>query len=315
MADMVIGDTNVFSHRQVPWHGLGTKVDMSYSSEEAIKMAGLDWDVLPAPIYSRNVYGGIYEIPSYVANTRSDTKDVLGIVSNRYKIVQNREAFSFTDHLIGEGVRYEAAGIINKGKRIWLLAKMPEANVIGDKIAPYLVFTNSHDGKGSIKVCMTPIRVVCNNALNLALREAERSWFTVHLGDIESKLSQARNTLALANGYLDEFVKEADFLVDSAIYKGEVNDLIEQLFPIPEDATERKEENVLLLRKGLTWVYNNSPDIRKFHNTKWGVINAVSDFITHTDPQRKTATYKENRFAKVIDGHPVIDKAYSLLVA
>ena len=105
-----------------------------------------------------------FSIPGFKANIRDLDNRVLGVVTDRYKVVQNEEAFSFTDSLLGEGVTYETAGSLQEGRRTWILAKLPQKFIIsGDEITPYLVFMNSHDGTGAIKAAMTPIRVVCQN--------------------------------------------------------------------------------------------------------------------------------------------------------
>ena len=185
----------MFSVREVPWHGLGTIVQEAPTSKDALHLAGLDWNVISNPIFTADGK----EIEGWKSNVRDSDNTVLGIVSNKYKIVQNAEAFEFTDELISDDVKYETAGSLRNGKQIWLLAKMPKVKVVGDDVDPYVCFTNSHDGLGSIKVCMTPVRVVCNNTLNLALSNKRRCWTTRHVGDINSKLEEARRTLALAN--------------------------------------------------------------------------------------------------------------------
>lgn len=161
----------MFSVRETPWHGLGRIVMDAPASREALELAGLDWQV-----ESRNIYSGTGAmIPGYRANVRSTDEAVLGVVSDRYRIVQNEEAFQFTDDLLGEGVTYETAGSLQGGKKVWMLAKLPEKYIIaGDEVTPYLVFFNSHDGSSGVKVAMTPIRVVCQNTLNLALGTAKR---------------------------------------------------------------------------------------------------------------------------------------------
>lgn len=96
-------------------------------------------------------------IRGFKANVRDRDNQVLGIVTDRYKVVQNEEAFAFTDALLGEGVRYETAGSLQGGKRTWMLARLPHQYIIsGDEISPYLVFMNSHDGTGAIKTAITP---------------------------------------------------------------------------------------------------------------------------------------------------------------
>lgn len=156
-----------YAGREKPWHGLGTQVEEAPTSADALRLAGLDWTVQRKPI---QVCGG-RKVDNFFANVRSSDGAVLGVVSDRYQVVQNAEAFAFTDALIGgEGqVHYETAGSLMGGRKIWLLAKLPDTEIVGDKTEPYLCFSNTHDGSGAIRVCMTPIRVVCNNTLNIAL--------------------------------------------------------------------------------------------------------------------------------------------------
>ena len=162
------------------WHGLGEIIKDAPTSEDAIRIAGLDWDVIPKPIYDE--FGR--ELPGYKVNIRSSDNMALGIVTDRYKVVQNREAFAFTDELLGQGVRYETAGSLSSGKRVWMLARMENTWLAEEEISPFMVFTNSHDGTGAIRVAMTPVRVCCENTLNLALKTADRHWSCVHKGDI-----------------------------------------------------------------------------------------------------------------------------------
>ena len=139
---------SMFYVRETPWHGLGTRVVTAPSSKEALELAGLDWKVHQQPIYTE-----AEEIPGYKANVRSTDGKVLGVVTDRYRIIQNDEAFSFTDALLGEGVRYETAGSLLGGKKVWLLAHMPHEYIIsGERISPYLVFSNTHDGSDAVTV-------------------------------------------------------------------------------------------------------------------------------------------------------------------
>ena len=171
---------NMFYVRKAPWHGLGTRVNEALASKEALRIAGLDWRVLQEPIYT----GMDERVEGYKANIRDSDRKVLGVVTDRYKVIQNEEAFAFTDELLGEGVRYETAGSLQGGKKVWLLAHMPHEYIItGERISPYLLFSNTHDGSGAIRVALTPIRIVCQNTLNLALSTAKRSWSMIHTGD------------------------------------------------------------------------------------------------------------------------------------
>ena len=139
----------MFYTREKPWHGLGIRVENAPDSEEALELTGLNWQVVQEPIFSTS---GV-EIPGYKANVRDSDSKVLGIVSDRYKIIQNSEAFSFTDMLIGEGVRYETAGSLFGGRKVWMLAKLPQEYIItGERISPYLVFTTLPSTIGRISL-------------------------------------------------------------------------------------------------------------------------------------------------------------------
>ena len=200
---------SMFYVRETPWHGLGTRVMEAPASKEALQLAGLDWMVLQEPIFTDTKE----EIVGYKANVRDSDRKVLGVVTDRYKVIQNEEAFAFTDALLGEGVRYETAGSLQDGKKVWMLARLPQEYIIsGERISPYLVFSNTHDGSGAVKVAVTPIRVVCNNTLNLALATAKRPWSMVHTGDIKEKMEEAKETLFMAQNYMDKLGKEFENL-------------------------------------------------------------------------------------------------------
>lgn len=136
---------SMFYTRTAPWHGLGTRVLEAPASKEALVLAGLDWKVLQKSLSTAD---GL-PVPGFKANVRETDNRVLGVVTDRYKVVQNEDAFAFTDSLLGEGVTYETAGSLQDGRRTWILARLPQRYIIsGDEMAPYLVFMNSHDGSG-----------------------------------------------------------------------------------------------------------------------------------------------------------------------
>ena len=303
---------NMFYVRETPWHGLGTRVMAAPGSKDALIAAGLDWNVVQEPIYTTENE----PIKGYKANVRDSDRKVLGVVTDRYKVVQNREAFAFTDELLGQGVRYETAGSLQEGKKVWLLAHMPHEYIItGERISPYLLFSNTHDGSGAVRVAVTPIRVVCNNTLNLALRTAERSWSMIHTGDIRNKVKEASDTLFKAERYMDELGKEFEHLRMKKLSDREVRDYIEVLLPIEEGATLQQIKNMRRLQEDMKSRYFDAPDLQDTGKNAYRFINAVSDFATHAKPLRQTVKYKENLFARTTEGNPLIDKAYQMILA
>lgn len=302
----------MFSVREKPWHGLGTVVMDAPTSAEALKLAGLDWDVVQEPIYT----SFREKVEGYKANVRDSDRKVLGVVSDRYKVVQNVDAFSFTDELLGKGVRYETAGSLQDGRKVWLLARLPREYIIaGERISPYLVFSNTHDGSGSVKVAVTPVRVVCNNTLNLALETARRSFSMVHTGNIRDKIQEAKDTLFMAEEYMDCLGMEFEQLRRQKMTDAQVKEYIGFLIPMEEGATPTQTKNTVRLREDMTKRYYDAPDLKKVGNNAYRFINAVSDFATHSSPIRRTANYNENLFARTVDGNPLIDKAYQLVKA
>ena len=305
-------ETMMFVGRERPWHSLGTMVEEAPDSREALIAAGLDWDVVQRPVFTQD---GV-KVPGYFANVRQQDGSILGVVTSRYKVVQNRDAFAFTDALLGDGVRYETAGSLMGGRKTWILAKLPTRYIIqGEQILPYLVFSNTHDGSGAIKIAMTPIRVVCNNTLNLALDTANRSWSIHHTGDIAAKLEDARETLFMAEDYMNELGKGFEDLSRKRLTDAAVDEFIKELLPIADDASETTEKNILRLRKDVATRYFDAPDLQGLRKNGYRFINAVSDFATHAAPIRRTKNYQENLFNKTMEGNPLTDKAYRLVMA
>lgn len=302
----------MFYTREKPWHGLGTMVMEAPTSEEALNLAGLDWNVVQKPIKTEN---GIF-IPGFKANIRDSDEKVLGVVTDRYKLVQNIDAFSFTDELLGEGVTYETAGSLQDGRRTWLLAKLPQRYIIsGDEFEPYLVFMNSHDGTGAIKAAMTPIRVVCQNTLNLALNSAKRYWSTHHTGDIKGKLEDARNTLIYANKYMAELGKAIDDLNRIKLSDRQVYEYIDALFPLLDNPSEQQKKNLIHLKENVKIRYFDAPDLSHVGKNAYRFVNAISDFATHAKPLKERTNYKESLFSRTVDGNVMIDRAYEFVSA
>lgn len=302
----------MFSVREKPWHGLGTIVAEAPDSGEALRVAGLDWDVTQQDIHTDS---GI-QVTGFKANVRVQDEKVLGVVSDRYKVVQNREAFQFTDELLGEGVRYETAGSLQDGKKVWILAKLPKEYIIsGDQISPYLVFFNAHDGSGAIRCAVTPVRVVCQNTLNLALRTAKRSWSTVHTLGVMDRMQEAKETLFLAEKYMAALGKEINDLQKVSLSDIQVMKYIKEFFPDDESATSQQRKNMSKLRENMKARYFDAPDLQDVGKNGYRFINAVSDFATHGKPLRETTKYKENLFQKTAEGNPMIDRAYQMVKA
>ena len=318
--------------RLEPWHGLGTKVDHAMTASEALQLAGIDWMVRSFPCYFEEEDGLFSQVPNAVANVRETDKKVLGVVTDRYKICQNVEAFDFLDHVIGKegGAHYETAGALFGGKQVWLLAKMDGVSVLGDQIDPYIVFKNSHDGSTGIQVAITPVRVVCNNTLTMAIEGAKRLWSTTHTGNLDGKLEEARETLRKIKDYMEKYPEVAKAMYSQNLYKDEVPKILEKLFPMPEPINGEPPVKIAIAhvekaRQDVFNIYQGTPDIAKFNGTAWGLYNAISDWSMHVKPlgdlenlretEKLTRSSRENMFNTTINGHPLLAQAQKILMA
>ena len=209
------GKYSFFSVQQKAWHNLGQIVSDYPTSEEAIKYAGLDYEVAKSPLFTKS--SGIIqnadnieigstelEVPNYFANIRTDNNAVLGVVGKDYHIVQNREAFNFFDAIVGggEGILYETAGALGNGERIFITAKLPDYIRVGngdDITEKYIFLTTSHDGSGSITAAFTPIRIVCQNTLNASLRSMTNVVRIKHTSGAKQRIENAHKIMGLAN--------------------------------------------------------------------------------------------------------------------
>ena len=297
----------MMSVKQKPWHGIGTVVEDAPTSDEAIKIAKLDWKIEQVPVMANGV-----EIPNYFANIRSDTNQALGVVRGRYKVVQNNEAFDFVDNIISNKdveCRYETAGSLFNGRKIFLLVKLPNKELLGDDVENYLFFTNSHDGSSALTAGITNVRVVCNNTLQMALKGAQRTWTCRHTDSIFAKKAQAQEALGLAVTYIDKMQETAWELASKKINEEAFfRKLVEKN---PTNLCEKNKEQAI---ERMHLIYTQKDDLQNFRGSAWGMYNAVADFVSNTTPFRNTATYQENKMNQFCSGYAMLNTAQDLLM-
>jgi hypothetical protein len=146
----------------------------------------------------------------------------------------------------------------------------------------------------------------------MALNSAKRQWSTKHVGDMQSKLEEAKFCLQMADKYMQRLDEEADRLANAKLYKEQIDEILDELFPIDDNDTDRKKRNVQAEKDNFFVAYF-MPDIAKFRDTAWGAVNAMSDVVTHQTPKRNTASFNENRWGKIMDGHAMFDRFVELV--
>ena len=259
------------------WHDVGVRVEKEVTAKEAIQLSRLNYKVEKKPIQTID---NLPIVEKY-ATVRVDNNTPLGIVGERYRIIQNVEAFNFFDVLVGEGQAiYHSAGALGNGERIWLLAKLPNKIIVGkeDTVEKFLCLTNSHDGSKALQVYFTPIRVVCQNTLNVSLKNTGASISIRHTNNYKNKIEEARRVLGIVIDYYAQFENLANQLKDVKLEKEAVNKYYDKLLGIKgnDEDTTRK----LNIKKELIALYENGTgnQIADVKHSLWTAYNAVAEY-------------------------------------
>jgi phage/plasmid-like protein (TIGR03299 family) len=319
MHGLLDNDWMVSGHGIAPWHQLGTVVHEAMTSEDALHLAHLDWKVIPTRIYTEGALttakmtGKARHIEGFVANVREDTNEVLGVVTTKYRIAQNSDAFKFADDLIGEadGAHYETAGSLWNGRRVFMLINLPNETVLDDAYERFLCLSNTHDGSGSLKVFMTNVRVVCNNTLNMALSSAGRGIAIRHMSAMDQRKSEAVRTMGMASRYFSEFRKFAEFLSKKKV---NVDELLNKLYPEDPAWSKRQRVSNNELKSVVRSIYTTKPDLANYRGTALGFVQAIADHQSNSPPRRKTATFEAHKMESFIDGDYVLNTATKLVL-
>jgi phage/plasmid-like protein (TIGR03299 family) len=280
---------------EVPWHKLGTAVPKGVTAAQMIRAAGLDWKVDLRPArgareINRKGEFSRYEVVRLPKLGAKETEVLLGVVSRRYKPLQNMEAFEFFDPIVGEKKAYfETAGALGEGERIWVMAKMPEAMQIlpGDDCVKYLLLSNTHSGDGSVIVKFTSVRVVCQNTLMMAMEDGQKAYRVRHSSQMQFKLDELAEFLAITQ---EVFLKAKECfqrLAKIQMKEGRLEEYFEAVYPRTEP--QRREGKKPQRWEFLREVFDGQPDLQLpgVRGTLWGAYNAVTRFEDYKQPQQE----------------------------
>lgn len=274
------GEAAFASLREPAWHGLGTVFETELSTREMLAAAHLnDWNIrledIDLPGRSHKNWFGVVR-----TNPFDGEDDVLGVVGQRYNVFQNEQLFEFADNIL-DGARWETAGSIKNGTVVFgSLALERETildpNGVSDQVNSYLLVHTSHDGSLSVQASVTPVRVVCQNTLNMALRGVKQSYKVRHTQTVEGRVTAAREALGLAHKFMDEFDKEMADLISREITEAKFLDIVTTLYPKPEEngkgSMTKWENKVSLIQDIYTGPTNNM-----IAGTAWGALNAMTE--------------------------------------
>lgn len=275
--------------RGVPWHGEGRMIKSLASAKKMLSAADLDWSVALEPIMT----AAGEPIDFKQAVVRTSDRSVLGVLGMGYKPVQNVEAFDFADEIVAsKGNHYETAGSLDGGRTIFLsidLGAVEPIKIDGDKskFDTFLLLSNSHDGSKALRATITPVRVVCQNTLNLAFRGAKGVFTVRHTGDVKSKLEAARAALGVSIDYMRRFEAVAASLMATKITDARAEKIVRDAFQMresTEDEATKDAPSEWFVKHAATQVldtYENADDLAPFKGTGWGLLNAAAQYVDH----------------------------------
>ena len=350
-------ETMVSGRNLVPWHKIGELEPGLFTAKVALKKGGLDWEVRPHQVYininehkpgldpifklardpEREIHTldkktGKYNIEIVpgeqpFAIVRQDRGGVLTTnVTKQYKPLQNSDAALLCEYLTGSygGARFETAGVLDHGRRVWFLVEFEAGKkftLAGDEIKQYLLLTNGHDGKNSLICILTPVRVVCQNTLNMALKGANRKFSSKHIGenmDLDTLKSAVREIIGLTGEYYTEMAQVADRLAVQKVSPKQQTALLAELFPLPDDhAPSIKKQNAVQKARELVRACMAAEDLANNKNTAWMIYNAVADYSDHMRSLKGSESRggMENEYLRTFEGTDLKDQCLELLLA
>ena len=291
---------------QVPWHGLGKKVSTDMTPDQMADEAGLNWTVTKRRAYTAtenapNIFkpdlDSLVMVPDHYFLMRDDNNGILSHCGENYVPFQNKEVMSFFKKFTEAGdMQMETAGSLKEGREIWGLAKLRDGFTLpgGDEIEGYLLLNNSHKAGKALSIMFTPIRVVCNNTLNLALNQSGQKFRVLHLQMFDEEImNAAEEALGLSDKQMKTFTEQANFLSSKKATDIQVANYVAELFQ-PNILLERgkatNQDNLPPLRDELKHSANSvleaietSPGagLQSARGTWWGALNGVTYAVDH----------------------------------
>lgn len=285
--------------RTATWNGIGRNVADCRDMEQVLKASGLDYEVEKRPVFMNagpvDMTEAMTAIPNRFVTVRTSDNHPYDVVSDKFEVIQNRDAFDFVNYM-GDEVQFEKAGE-TAGGMVYIIAKLPEVDVLGDAFIPHVIFRNGFNGKVKITAAICPLRIVCQNQFNFAFKNTANAVTIRHTSNAEKKLQEAREVLKLSADYMQELTSMAEHFASMKISGDRVDKVIDYLFPM-EDAEHMNsfKRNRLETARTEFKKAHEADDNGNFRGTAWGLINAYTDYMTHKDPMGKSDTKYEGKF-------------------
>lgn len=292
-------------YTRVPaWHELGNVIPDGVSDiDEVLALAGIGFEVVRRPVLFQNTLAGsTHVLAEHYVTVRQDTGAGLGVVGSRYEVFQNRDIFEFLQDLVAsDNVVWESAGALRDGRRVFVCLRLPEtvtidAEGVNDQIVPYINAINSHDGSSLAQVVVTPWRIECGNTERFAVRDAHTRWGVRHTANARDRVAQARRTLRLSLKYFETFAAEEEQLARIAVTVADFHQLIEQLWPAPDEDAPKRSQTLHRKRvEALNGLYASNSD--RLGHTAYAAERAVTEFADWKTSIRPTGSLRGRNLA------------------
>jgi phage/plasmid-like protein (TIGR03299 family) len=282
------------SARTSAWHKLGTVTPDCMTAQEALAAARLaDWNVRKLPLQGLEpTLDGLRQVAAtdrrmtVRTNPATAKTDYLGVVSEAYEVIQNEECCDLLNQLVdSSGAHFETAGSLKGGRQVFVTMKLPEtmtvAGIENEAFETYLAFTTSHDGSSTARIDVTPVRIVCANTQRAALEQSMAHAVIRHSKAADRNIAAARETLGLTWKALERFQTEAEHLIDRTCTDEQFTKLVEQLWPVDDDAGTRALRTAADRAAQLQHLFHHAPTQAEVRGTAWGALQAVIEFIDH----------------------------------
>lgn len=304
------GVADMFSVRQVPWHGLGHIVDEAPNAAAAIKLAGLDWQVKSKQVFhhveNMGSNGGFKRSEGYQALVREDNNQTLSIMKDSYHPLQNKDAFNFFNPFIDSGLAsFETAGSLKDGRIVWILAALNKAPIdigSGDIVHKHLLLSNSHDGSMAVRVGFTPVRVVCNNTLSMSHGHQDSKLLRVrHTATVNQRLDDIQGIINAVDAKFEATAEKYKALSKTTINKKDLEKYIDIIFELRPEGTEREKSRAIKMRETITRLFENGAGqhLKSARGNYWGAYNAVTEYLTHEYTKDSDSRLYQNWFGNM----------------
>lgn len=300
--------TNLFERRNT-WSNIGYELNTK-DVDEALRLTKLDYEVNLQDVFTE-VDGQKIKIPDKKAIVRDDGY-YYNVMSDKYTVIQNKDAFDFVKY-INDDMTIVKAGETYNGL-VYMIGKLPGFKVLDDDFDLYTIFQNGHDGRHKLAMSICPLRLVCENQFNLAFKESNNTFNIRHTKNIETKVKLASEALTEVSHYITTFSNYAEELSCKKVSNVQISRFLDDMFPIKETMNQSMIDKIEEEKCKFIKAYEHN-DNQNFKGTAWGMINALTDYITHKEFKRKIEFAEEKRFIETIVLNDKLNEQFNKIIA